>query len=617
MLKFPVFLIALLVFGPSACSEVTNPSITIDVGRPAITVNPLFFGQNVLFAGNGMWNTKLNDLDPGASSFVKTLSPTIVRFPGGSLSDVYIWEDGIGYRTTSPVTRTASSIALDAAPNWGTVRKARFIDPMGGQFGDPFSFARLNGNRLEGVSGLFASHPAGTEVRPEVREGQPDWASNNYGIDEHMRFVNSIGAQAILTVNYGAGLDKRGKVSTAASLSQKVRRAAAWVAYLNGSPSDTRPIGIDEEGNDWQTVGYWAKRRADRGYSAPYGVKYWEIGNEVYGRWEPGYTTVRQYASDFIVFATTMKAIDPSIKIGAVGLWNPHGRGDADSLDEWNATLLRIAGDSIDFLVLHLYYPSAGQISYTSPEWFAATMAAAQQVLSDLREIRAVLAVNSSRAEQIELVVTEYGIWPADSSDPRDYSNLARALHDADLLMTLLRHGSELRVTLATAWNLHSSNATAAIGYDWATGTRRLRPNYHAFQLLKSSLKPKLIIPTVTGPSFSTSRVGNIARRSGIPFLAAVASMDVNNEKLNLLVLNRSITDAISTTIHLKGFLSVSTAQVRTLKGPSIGAHNEDVSTTVGIVISSIAHVSSSFTYMFPPHSLTSIEFSAISTVVP
>lgn len=608
------FLLVLLVWGQSACSQATNPSITVEAGVPAMTVNALLFGHNVFFSGNvgGMWNTKINDLDPKVSSLVKSLSPTIIRFPGGSFSDTYLWEDGIGHRTTLPVTRTASSIVLDAAPNWGTVRKACFIDSMGGQFGDPFGFARLKGNRLEGVSGIHASHPAGAEVRPGAREGQPDWASNTYGIDEHMKFVNSIGSQAILTVNYGTGLDKLGKISTAASLSQRVMRAAAWVAYLNGSPDDPRPIGVDEEGNDWKTVGYWAQKRSDRGHPDPYGVTYWEIGNEVYGDWEAGFTTVRKYAKDFTVFAKTMKTIDPSIKAGAVGLSDPHRRGDADSLDEWNAKLVSIAGAYIDFLVLHLYYPSASraQVSYASTTWLTAVMAAAQQAVFDLREIRAVIAANRSRAEQVELVVTEYGIWPADSTDARDFSNLARALYDADLLMTLLQHGAELGVTLATAWNLHGDIETAAIGYDWDTGTRRLRPNYHAFQLLRSSLKPKQLSTTVRSPSFRTSRVGNVARRSGIPFLNAVASLDVNNGKLNLLVLNRSLTDAISTTIRLNGFLPASTAQVRTLKGPSVRAHNEDVSTTVGIVISNLAQASSSFAYTFPPYSLTSIEFS-------
>ncbi len=56
-------------------------------------------------------------------------------------------------------------------------------------------------------------------------------------------------------------------------------------------------IGVDDEGNDWRTVGYWARLRSltaaqnpDNQYdflastaTTPVGIKYWEIGNEING----------------------------------------------------------------------------------------------------------------------------------------------------------------------------------------------------------------------------------------------------------------------------------------------------------------------------------------------
>ena len=51
-----------------------------------------------------------------------------------------------------------------------------------------------------------------------------------------------------------------------------------------------------QQGTDWKTVGFWASLRAaaplatDDGYNmfrinhpAPFGIKYWEVGNELYG----------------------------------------------------------------------------------------------------------------------------------------------------------------------------------------------------------------------------------------------------------------------------------------------------------------------------------------------
>ena len=176
---------------------------------------------------------------------------------------------------------------------------------------------------MQGVSGVGIGHSSGVEARPGPRLGQPSWFDNEFGIDEHMKLVTSLGARAIITVNYGSGRDRTGALSTTVSLDQKVKRAVAWVAYLNGSPDDTRAIGVDQEGHVRKTVGYWAQRRADRGHPAPYGVLNWEIGNEIYGSWETGFATVRKYAQDFTGFATTMKTIDPSIKVGPVALAGP------------------------------------------------------------------------------------------------------------------------------------------------------------------------------------------------------------------------------------------------------------------------------------------------------
>jgi alpha-N-arabinofuranosidase len=585
-------------------------SIAVNATTAIDIVNPLLFGNNVLFS-NGMWDTRTNALHAGAAPLINGLSPWSLRFPGGSTADQYIWEDALGLKTTVTVSAGTSSITLEGPPPWGTVTAGRFIDAGEGQFGDAFTFSGIGGTQVQGVSGVGVSHAAGAEVRPDFRQGQPSWFMHQYGIDEHMKLVTSLGAEAVITVNYGSGLDALGAVSSAASLSQRVKRAAAWVAYLNGDPADTRPLGIDGEGTDWQTVGYWAQRRVTRGQAAPYNVRYWEVGNEVYGSWETGYTTARQYAADFVVFAAAMKSVDPSIEVGAVGLADPHGRGDADTVDEWNATVVSDAGNGLDFLALHPYYPSASraqaQGSYSSTTWFTAVMAAARQVTTDFEEIRRVIAASSARATEIDLAVTEYGIWPAESTSANDYSNLGRALHDADLLMAFLRQGTQLGLSLATAWNLHGNNQTAAIRYDWNSGNRVARPQYYAYQLL-GDLAPQLHATTVSAPTFSTVQVGNVAAASGIPSLAAVAGSD-GVGGLTLLVLNRSLSSNLRTSISLAGFTPQSTATVRTLNAKNLAAHNESKSSTVVIKNSTISSVAATFTYTFPAHSLTLIEF--------
>jgi len=579
------------------------------------TVNALLFGHNVLFT-NGMWDTRTTALDVHAVPLVHNLAPWVLRFPGGSTADLYFWEDAIGRKTTETVSVEDTSISLESLPSWGTVTSGRFIDAAAGQFGETFTFSGHSGTQLQGVSGVSVVHLAGSEIRPGPRQGQSEWFSHQYGIAEHMKLAASLGAEVILTVNYGSGLDRNGAVSTTASLSQRVKRAAAWVAYLNGDPADSRPLGSDDEGTDWQTVGYWAQQRVARGHATPYSVRYWEIGNDTFARWEPGFTSAQQYAGDFLEFAALMKTVDPTISVGAVGMPDPHGRGNADTVDEWNATVIRTAGDSLDFLSLHPYYPAANlaqtQGSYATTTWFTAVMAGAQQAAKDLLEIRAVIAAHSSRAEQISLAATEYGMWPAETTEARDFSNLARALSDADFLMTVQQRNSQLGMLLATAWNLHGSNQTAAIHYDWSFGSRFIRPQYYALQLL-NELAPQLHNATVNAPTFDTPPVGNVAAATSIPMLTALAGTD-GAGRLTLLVLNRALTDSLTTTIRLVGYIPQSNATVRTLTADSLTANNETYPATVRLTTSDLSSVAETLSYTFPAHSLTLIELQSAST---
>ena len=114
-----------------------------------------------------------------------------------------------------------------------------------------------------------------------VSNGTFQWANN---AATFAGVTATQGAQAYVTVNYGSGTPQAG---------------AAWVAYYNGSARARQQIGVDSKGRNWNTVGYWASIRGaaplttDDGYNflrvshpAPYGIEYWEIGNECYGSWE-------------------------------------------------------------------------------------------------------------------------------------------------------------------------------------------------------------------------------------------------------------------------------------------------------------------------------------------
>ena len=104
--------------------------ITVQAQTRLHPLNPLIFGQNILFASNSLWNTREDGIDPAARSMVKDLAPTLVRFPGGTASNLYLWEDGIGFHSTTEIKPYTSSITLDGVPNWKTVHQAPSVMPQ-------------------------------------------------------------------------------------------------------------------------------------------------------------------------------------------------------------------------------------------------------------------------------------------------------------------------------------------------------------------------------------------------------------------------------------------------------------------------------------------------------
>ena len=169
--------------------------------------------------------------------------------------------------------------------------------------------------------------------------------SNQVGTDEFMAYCREVGAQPFLVVNDGSGTPEE---------------AARWVAYCNEDAST-------EQG----------ARRAANGHPEPYGVHWWGVGNEVWGQWQIGTTDAASYAKRLRAFVDAMRAVDPSIRIVAVGDKVMSG-AVADPGAQWNETVLREAGDCFDDLSFHLYQPDReGWQDTYDPDELHKTVAAA------------------------------------------------------------------------------------------------------------------------------------------------------------------------------------------------------------------------------------------------
>ncbi len=433
------------------------------------------------------------------------------------------------------------------------------------------------------------------EQRPSPRRNQFQPYSFHYGTDEHMTLCEEIGAQPFFTINYGTGL-AGDTMSAEVPLSQRVRRAADWVEYCNAPNDGSNPNG----GVDW------AARRAENGHPQPYGVMYWEIGNEIYGETAAGRPDdVEEYAQDLIQFSQAMKAVDPEVKIGAVGAviahwhqwWN-------DSPHEWNPRLLQIAGDHIDFLVVHCHYPGITEV--TGRNLYRAGMAGAEQALMDLREVRSV--IDAHGYPQMPIVPGENAFF---AGVDQWYLNatLLAGLHYADLTMMFMKYGPELGIEFACGWTLTSNTPSGDIACRWSPSRRFANPEYYAQLALGKYLGDRLVADSVECDVFSTIEACKVKPRSDVPVLAACASMDSTGRKLSVAVINRQLDDAVLADVRIHGFQSASTVNLWTLSGPGVTADNEGDPASVTLVSSSVEKMDSTFQYLFPAHSLTVLEF--------
>lgn len=241
-----------------------------------------------------------------------------------------------------------------------------------------------------------------------------DWEDNG-GIDG--AYVNSndtfdnwmntdvipAGAQAIVTVNYGS--------NPANNAGGDTNVAAAWVAHANVT-------------NNWD-------------------VKYWEIGNEIYGNgyysgWDWEYdlhypetnadTRVGQpalspgaYGTNAVQFISAMKAKDPSIKCGVFVL-----TGTYDNVNNANNTpVLQAVGTNADFVIVH-WYPGTD-----TPSTLAASTGIVATVTSALTELTNV--VGAAHASQMQIAITETGAGNATGAPV--------SLFAADNYLTWLENG--------------------------------------------------------------------------------------------------------------------------------------------------------------------------------
>ncbi len=428
----------------AAGSGVVSAQVTVNSQQALARVSRLSLGVN-----DAVWDSNL--LDPQLPDLLSNAGVKVMRYPGGSTSDVYHWQTN----TTEP----------------------------GQSYADP---------------------------------------ANTF--DAFMGVVKATGATPVITINYGSGTPQE---------------AAAWVQYAN--------------------------------ITKHYDIKYWEIGNEIYGNgsyganWEYDLHAQKgpaAYANNAAQFIQAMKVVDPSIKIGAVltapGNWPDGVVASGDTMD-WNHTVLSILGSKIDFGIVHWY--SQGPGGESDAGLLAAPSSGESTSVSYTPSIPSMVATlrgeigqySGSHASAVQIMVTETN---SVSYNPgKQTVSLVNGLFLAEDYLTWLENG----VTNVDWWGVHNS----ASGGNNNSSTLYGNAQYGDYGLLSNAscagtgnCEPALETPF---PAYYALQVISKVLKDQAQFVATTSSQGLvyafatkrDDGKLSVLLINSDPTTTYS--VHLAG----------------------------------------------------------------
>jgi alpha-N-arabinofuranosidase len=318
--------------------------------------------------------------------------------------------------------------------------------------------------------------------------------------------------------------------------------------------------------------------RAANGHPEPYGVKYWEVGNEIWGDWVRGHSDAETYARNYLRYHRAMRAVDRTIELIAVG----------DNDMSWNRTVLRIAGDSIDYLAIHHYYGwkemsgDAGNLM-ARPLFYERFYEDVEKVIRE-----------EAPGRHIRLSINEWGL---DLPQSRQHS-MEAALYGARLMNVFERSSP-----------LVAMSAESDLINGWPGGIIQasrhdvfVTPLYHVNRLYNEHLGRDRLKTAIEGPTFDTSREG-----AGVPVLDAVVSRSADGSEVYVKVVNTEATSAVATRIEVHGVGVGPEADWHVLTAESLETHNSFATPDAVRPRREVIHAGGSFRVSLPPRSVSVI----------
>lgn len=337
---------------------------------------------------------------------------------------------------------------------------------------------------------------------------------NDVGLDEFLRFCELVEAEPLICTNSNS--------STPAEIAQQVE-------YTNGP--------VDSE---------FGRLRAENGHPEPYGVKYWQIGNEQIGE---------EYEAGLLEYARAMKEVDPSIELLAAF----PSQNIIDNLSS-----------DLSFVCPHFYEPDMNLHR------------------TEIDRLRAAIAASPTNPH-LKLGVTEWNHTAGNWGDQRAWlQTLENGLFVGRMLNHFQRNGDLIRI--ANRSNLVNSCFSGSIQ------TKPLdiyfTPAYYVQKLYS----------TMSGRSA-------IKVQAEDDKLDVSGTMDCDSKRIMLWVVN-SKSRAIESMIAVGEIGRPEFIRIFTITGPSPSAVNSFERKNNVVPVEQSVEPSETLTREFPPFSVTGMELS-------
>ncbi|HEV2488953.1 MAG TPA: alpha-L-arabinofuranosidase C-terminal domain-containing protein [Candidatus Acidoferrales bacterium] len=525
-------------------------------------------------------------VDSGRRGFLKNGVTAVLGAAAMPLSrPTFGWAADMMQETASASAPAAARIKIDFERKLGTIERniyGNFIEHLGrciydGIYDEGSKLSDSDGFRkdvLEAARGIHVPllrWPGGNfssgynwkdgvgpkDARP--RRWDTAWQeeeSNHFGTDDFIEYCRKLGAEPYITVNMGTGT---------------MQDAADWVEYCNAT-TDTA----------------WANLRKKNGHAEPYNVKYWGLGNEIYGSWQAGHKDAAGYAADALEFAKMMRWVDPSIKLVACG-----GPGV-----DWNMTVLEHTAYIVDYISLHHY----GGTLDTAKEF--ADASAMEKQIGVLDAIITAAMARTQKKERVGIAVDEWNIWfrswfhRGNNHMLEEIYNLRDALWVASGLNTFQRMCRTVKLAdMAQLVNVIApimSNDKGIV----------LQTTYYPLKLYTEHCGDVALDALVRSDTFP--------ELPDTPYLDVSATTDNANQKLTLAVVNRHPTAEISADIAIEGFKPQSSGEIFEINGPSLDATNTfDSPNQVTAKRRTLSGAGQTFRQTFAAHSVTLVVMQA------